>query len=174
MAIYTRNGDYGKTSLYGGKSAFKSDRKIEAYGTIDELSSYLGVVLCQMGKHGEDMRLLTDIQKDLYLMMGYLAGAPTSLSFIDDQILRFEKDIDLMEATLPPLTHFILPQGCPASSHLHVARTICRRAERQVVALNEKVRQQDNPIIRYLNRLSDLLFILARKYNTNETVITNL
>lgn len=174
MTIYTRNGDRGMTTMFGGKSAHKSDPPVVAYGSVDELTSYLGVVLCQITGHKDDAVLLTDIQKDLYLIMGYLAGAPTSLAFVDEEITRFEKTIDRVEESLPPLTHFILPQGCPAGAHLHVARTICRRAERNVVALGQTKENHHASVIKYLNRLSDLLFILARKYNTNETVITNL
>lgn len=173
MTLYTRNGDAGETAVYGGKTTLKSDPRIEAYGVIDELSSYLGVVICHITKSA-DKNLLSDIQKDLYLLMGYLAGAPSLLSFIDDEILRFETIIDREDARLSPLTHFVLPQGSLPSCHLHVARTICRRAERGVVTILKKNNTSHKQIVKYLNRLSDLLFVLARKYNTKEVVITNL
>lgn len=173
MTIYTRTGDKGDTMMYGGKTAAKSDPRIGAYGNLDELSSYLGLVLCHINKSG-DKSLITAIQKDLYLLMGYLAGAPTALDFIDGEIQSFEQIIDKEEALLSPLTSFILPQGTAAAAHLHVARTVCRRAERHIVRLAKHNHTAYAPVIKYLNRLSDLLFILARKYNTNEVVITNL
>jgi len=170
MTIYTRTGDEGKTSLYGGGRVPKDDAVVESCGGIDELTSFLGLTMCLV-KNKEDTLLLSDIQKDLYLLMAYLAGAPAQLSFIDEEIARFERRIDALESSLTPLSHFILPRGTLPSCRFHVCRTICRRAERAVVGLRRK---KHLPVVRYLNRLSDLLFTLARKYNTEDTVITNL
>lgn len=166
MSIYTRTGDDGTTALFGGKRLLKSDLQIEAYGGLDELSAYLGLLISKT-KNKDDKELFTFIQKDLYQMMGYLAGAKINLDYLAKEIIKFEKIIDTLELKLPKLTQFILPQGTELSVHAHIARTICRRAERSVVRYDNALKI----VIRYLNRLSDLLFMFARTYNTNEVVV---
>ena len=166
MTIYTRTGDDGTTALFGGKRLLKSDIQIEAYGGLDELSAYLGILMVK-NKNKDDKELFTFIQKDLYQMMGYLAGAKINLDYLAKEVIKFEKIIDTLELKLPTLTQFILPQGTKLSVHAHIARIVCRRAERNVVRYDNSLKL----IIRYLNRLSDLLFTFARTYNTNEMVV---
>lgn len=175
MKIYTRTGDDGTTALFGGKRLLKSDFQIEAYGGLDELSAYLGLLI-EKNKNKEDKELFTFVQKDLYQIMGYLAGAKINLDYLAKEVIKFEKIIDTLESKLPKLTQFILPQGTELSVHTHVARTVCRRAERSVVKyMGSKKLSTINfqllTIVRYLNRLSDLLFTFARIYNANEVVV---
>lgn len=172
MAVYTKNGDKGKTTLFGGKTILKSDLRVEAYGTVDELSSYIGLLSIKVNKK-KDSNLFILIQKDLYHVMAYLALGNTDLSSLPTHIERFEKTIDSYESVLPRITKFILPQGTELSMHAHICRTICRRAERTVVRFfySSKKNSGQTLIIPYLNRLSDLLFILARAYNTKEIVL---
>ena len=148
--------------LFGGKRVLKSDRQIEAYGGLDELSAYLGLLISK-AKNKDDKELFTFIQKDLYQIMGYLAGAKINLDYLAKEIIKFEKIIDTLESKLPQLTQFILPQGTELSVHTHIARTVCRRTERGVVKYfySKKLLTlnfQLSTIIRYLNRLSDLPF----------------
>lgn len=158
MKIYTRTGDHGQTSLFGGTRVAKHDARIEAYGTVDELNSFLGAVT------GIDE--LPAIQSDLFEIGAHLASPGTSrFPGVDAaRIEALEQAIDAMERELTPLTTFILPGGSPAAAQLHIARTVCRRAERRVVALED-----DSPATRstiaYLNRLSDYLFVAARFAN---------
>ncbi len=165
MKIYTRTGDHGQTSLFGGARVPKSDARIEAYGTIDELSSQIGVARTTPLPAGVDA-ILHQVQVDLFEVGAHLASPGTSrFPGVDTaRIDELEKAIDEMERELAPLTTFILPGGSSTAAHLHVARTICRRAERLVVAL-----QDDSPAtistIAYLNRLSDYLFVAARFAN---------
>ncbi len=179
MAIYTRNGDKGITSVYGGKRVIKSDLQIEAYGTIDELSSFIGLIFSKIKKKHE-RNFLVEIQKDLYKIMSYLSGKKdVDLTFLEKKVSHFEKKINEIEKKLPRLNRFIIPSGNELSSIIHIARTICRRAERKVVrylninnqkpATSQLTNQQLT--IKYLNRLSDLFFQLARFYNTNEIVV---
>ena len=161
MSVYTRKGDKGETNLFSGKKISKDCLNIEAIGGIDELNSYLGIVV----SHSEDEKLkktLIDIQKDLLAIGSILGGS--SLRFSVSKTRKLERLIDEIEKELPELKCFIIPGGCKIASHLHFARTLCRRAERAVVAFSkeEKVKPQ---ILSYLNRLSDLLFVLARKEN---------
>lgn len=161
MKIYTRTGDRGETSLFGGARVPKNDPRIDAYGTIDELNSHLGVVLAM----DRDTQLLA-VQRDLFEIGAHLASPGTSrfTGVPASRIEDLERSIDVMEAALTPLKSFILPGGSPAAAQLHVARTVCRRAERLVVALHD-----DDPAtqssIAYLNRLSDYLFVAARFAN---------
>ncbi len=165
MKIYTRTGDHGETSLFGGTRVPKNDARIEAYGTVDELSSHIGVARATSlpADIGEE---LNRIQIDLFEIGAHLASPGTSrFTGVDPQRIEdLERAIDVMERDLEPLTAFILPGGTLAAAHLHVARTVCRRAERCVVAL-----QDDTPAtvstITYLNRLSDYLFVAARFAN---------
>jgi cob(I)alamin adenosyltransferase len=161
VKIYTRTGDRGETSLFGGARVPKNDPRIDAYGTVDELNSHLGVVLATE----PDAQLLA-VQRDLFEIGAHLASPGTS-RFAGVEAARIEaleNGIDAMERELAPLKSFILPGGTAAAAQLHVARTVCRRAERLVVAL-----QDDHPAtqssIAYLNRLSDYLFVAARYAN---------
>lgn len=168
MAIYTRTGDDGTTALYGGRRVLKTDAQVEAYGSIDELTSALGVLTTHIKEKSEG-KFVREIQKDLYVIMGCLAGAPSQLSEQEKKIAIFEKKIDTLSIKLLPLTHFILPQGTPASCWAHMARVICRRSERSIVYYFQKsklMKKMDSQIImKYINRLSDLLFTYARAFN---------
>lgn len=157
--IVTRTGDAGTTGLGDGSRVAKDDPRIEAIGTVDELNSTLGVVLVE--PLPDDVRaLLTDIQHDLFDLGGELS-IPGHTAIADAHIQRLEGAVERYNESLPMLKEFILPGGTRAAAHLHVARTVCRRAERRVVTLvrGENVRAE---IVRYLNRLSDLLFVLSR------------
>jgi cob(I)alamin adenosyltransferase len=168
--IYTRAGDAGKTSLGDGTRVPKSDLRIEAYGTVDELNSYLGVVLA-VGVPDEFRPWLERIQNELFDLGADLSvplgGQRERLRLAADQVVRLEELCDLVNARLAPLKSFVLPGGTEAAAQIHVARTVCRRAERIVVALLAAEGEAVNPVtLAYLNRLSDLLFILARAANT--------
>ncbi len=165
--IYTRTGDSGETGLIGGHRVPKDHPRVEAYGAVDELNAHLGTVRAQMDEVQLDA-LLSRIQHRLFDLGAELAtpgGVTKGLSAINDtDVADLERAIDMHQATLTPLREFILPGGAPVASTLHVARTVCRRAERRLVALarDEPVRGE---LLRYLNRLSDLLFVLARVAN---------
>ncbi len=165
MKIYTKKGDSGYTSLFGGMKLSKSDIRIEAYGTVDELNSYLGIVIASLSDD-KVIKTLTRIQKRLFDLGAILATNPDKpdlmMPFNDKEISFLESSIDQMESQLPKLKNFILPSGSLAISNIHVARTICRRAERRVVAIPDDQGHYSKLII-YLNRLSDFLFVLARK-----------
>jgi cob(I)alamin adenosyltransferase len=165
LKIYTRTGDHGQTSLFGGTRVAKSDARIESYGTIDELSSFLGVARASSIPSTIDEELHR-VQMDLFEIGAHLASPGTS-RFPGVEAARveaLERAIDTMESELAPLTTFILPAGSLGAAQLHVARTVCRRAERLVVALQDT---SDATIstIGYLNRLSDYLFVAARFAN---------
>ena len=163
--IYTKTGDKGETGLFGGRRLPKNHLRIEAYGTVDELNAFIGLV----SDHIEDDQLdaaLKSIQDLLFVIGSNLASDPDKEMAVPDlketDIEILEAAIDQMEQSLPALKHFILPGGHVAVSHAHVARCVCRRAERLVVALAGEELVLDI-IIRYLNRLSDYLFVVARK-----------
>lgn len=171
MRIYTRTGDKGETGLFGGGRVPKDDPRVDAYGDIDELNAVLGLArsIEMMPRIDE---VLAPIQRDLF-SLGALLATPhpekvreqLAKARIDDaRITELERAIDAGEAELEPLTAFILPGGTPKSAALHVARTVCRRAERRVIALSHTVTLPPIVVI-YLNRLSDLLFVLARVAN---------
>lgn len=172
MAIYTRTGDKGKTSLMGGKRVLKSDLRVEAYGTVDELNSAIGIAIAEISNSKYQIvnikTELSKVQNDL-LDIGSALATPEGVpvEHLEVRLKEFEKLIDMMTAKLPELTNFILPGGGVAGSYLHLARTICRRAERRVVALMQKV-EVDPAIVMYLNRLSDLLFTTARFVNHHD------
>lgn len=170
MKIYTRTGDQGQTSLFGGARVAKNDARIEAYGTVDELSSHLGVARASGLPH-ETSEELARVQSDLFEIGAHLASPGISrFSGVEPQrIEQLERAIDKMEQHLTPLTTFILPGGSLGASQLHVARTICRRAERCVVGLGDES-QATQSTIAYLNRLSDYLFVAARFANLREGV----
>ena len=164
MKIYTKTGDTGETSLFGGTRLPKNHLRIEAYGTVDELNSYVGLLrdLCKNEKHRATLK---EVQDRLFTLGSNLAMAPgknvTVPDVHDTDVELLEKEMDRMEEALPALRHFVLPGGHPTVAHCHIARCVCRRAERMTVALaqNEKV---EAILIRYLNRLSDYLFTLSR------------
>ena len=165
--IYTRGGDGGQTSLGDGRRVSKSDSRIEAYGTVDELNSVIGVALAR-GVPADFSPWLAEIQNELFDLGADLSvplEAPKErLRVTDAQVARLEELCDLVNERLPPLRSFVLPGGSEASADLHVARAVCRRAERLAVALAEE--SSVNPAaLAYLNRLSDLLFVLARAAN---------
>ncbi|MBI1937358.1 MAG: cob(I)yrinic acid a,c-diamide adenosyltransferase [Ignavibacteriales bacterium] len=171
MKIYTKTGDEGKTSLFGGKRVWKDDLRLHAYGTIDELNSVLGIASGEI-KSEELREIIGSIQNDLFTLGSDLAtplGKDTkdfAIPRVDENfIFRLEKFIDNYDNRLPELKNFILPGGTKGASYLHFARTICRRAERETVALGKSVDIGDKIVI-YLNRLSDLLFVLARYDNS--------
>jgi cob(I)alamin adenosyltransferase len=166
MKIYTKTGDGGDTSLFGGKRVSKGDLRIETYGTVDELNSYIGLLRDQE-VNSSRKTILIEIQDRLFTMGSILATEPGNSkvkipSLLDADVKRLEKEIDSMESTLAPMKSFILPGGHPSVSFGHITRTVCRRAERLVIRLNqdEKI---DALVIQYLNRLSDYLFVLCRK-----------
>jgi cob(I)alamin adenosyltransferase len=165
MKIYTRTGDRGQTSLFGGTRVAKNDPRIESYGTVDELNSFLGVARAAWPASLIDATL-HGAQMDLFEIGAHLASPGTSrfAGVGAERIEQLERGIDAMEAELAPLKTFILPGGTPAAAHLHVARTICRRAERLVVALQDESPETQSTIA-YLNRLSDYLFVAARFAN---------
>ncbi len=171
MKIYTKTGDKGLTSLFGGKRVDKDNLRIEAYGTVDELNSVLGIAISETNNE-KICSTLTELQNELFVLGSDLA-APHSNK--DDYITRvdlamaerLEKLIDEFSTDLPELKYFILPGGTKTASQLHLARTVCRRAERTVVTLNKSVDIGD-AIVVYLNRLSDFLFVLARYANKIE------
>lgn len=167
MKIYTKTGDAGSTSLIGGTKVSKSHLRIEAYGTVDELNSYVG--LCKdLLENKNSNSTLHEIQDRLFTIGAALACDPekeTKMKIPDlneEDITLLENEIDKMNDALPPMKSFILPGGHPTVSHLHVARCICRRAERCCVRLQIEKNEVEPIIPKYLNRLSDYLFILAR------------
>jgi len=170
MKIYTRTGDTGETSLFGGARVRKDDARIEAYGTIDELNSFLGVARAGWPSSSLDGQLHL-IQSDLFDIGAHLASPGTSRFGGPDpaRVSALEQTIDDMESELAPLKTFILPGGSLAAANLHVARTICRRAERLVVSLRDED-EATKASITYLNRLSDFLFVAARFANHQQGV----
>ena len=167
MKIYTKTGDKGTTSLIGGTKVSKSHLRIEAYGTVDELNSYIG--LCKDLLADENSKVvLQEIQDRLFTIGSALACDPekeTKMKIPDlkeDDIALLEKEIDKMNDILPAMKSFILPGGHLSISHLHIARCVCRRAERCCVRLELEKNEVEPTIIKYLNRLSDYLFVLAR------------
>jgi cob(I)alamin adenosyltransferase len=172
MRIYTKTGDAGETGLFDGTRVSKADPRVDAYGEVDELNAWLGVAraLDQSAEIGD---MLVQIQRDLFALGAQLADPRHKIAarvekatLAEDHVSRLEQAIDHLEVSLPALRHFILAGGSPAGSSLHLARTVCRRAERRVVALGDA----DPVAIKYLNRLSDLLFVMARAVNTRAGV----
>lgn len=170
MKIYTKTGDKGETSLFGGKRVWKDDLRIQAYGTTDELNAVLGIAVAELSDV-ELKDVISGIQNDLFTVGSDLASPIEKenknfvIPRIDSQfITRLELSIDKFDSQLPALKNFILPGGSKVSAILHHARTVCRRAEREVVALS-RIEGINDQIEVYLNRLSDLLFVLARFEN---------
>lgn len=166
MKIYTKGGDKGKTSLYGGTRVFKSDTRINAYGNIDELNSYIGWLRDQ-AINSQRADILKEIQDRLFTIGAILASSPeknnlTKPDLVESDVVMLENQIDFMDSDLEPLRYFVLPGGHSIVSFCHIARTVCRRSERGIVMLNQT---EEVPviIIKYINRLSDYLFVLSRK-----------
>ena len=177
MTIYTRTGDRGKTGLFSGERVAKDDQRIEAYGSVDELNSILGVMAAMLPPDSQELiETLRGIQADLFTVGSWMSVTPDSAAVKQLPELKggrigdLEAHIDSLQAVLPALTHFILPGGHPTAAWAHVARSVCRRAERHAVRLydGEPGAYTDEvygTILRYLNRLSDYLFVLARYCN---------
>lgn len=169
MKIYTKTGDKGDTGLFGGARVSKANPRVAAYGAVDELNAAIGLARAQ-GLPDDLDATLRDAQTELFTLGAELATVPgkeSSLSIPllgDDDVARLERAIDESEAALAPLRQFVLPAGCAGAAALHLARTVCRRAERDVVALREAEPVRDALVV-YLNRMSDLLFSLARQAN---------
>ena len=195
--IYTKTGDKGTTSLVGGQRVQKNDARLNAYGTIDELNSFVGAVISQMNADAdmpasdksmafvtnakveyatlgnvlnEDHDLLYFIQNQLFIVGSYLATDPSYTEFREASLLqpsaveKLESRIDLLDSALPKLDNFILPGGCQCAAVANLARAVCRRAEREIIGLTQSG-DIDELIIRFINRLSDYLFILSRAFN---------
>ena len=169
MKIYTKTGDAGETSLFGGRRVSKADARVAAYGDVDELNAWLGFVRSNLtdGQLGE---MLEHLQRDLFALGARLADPGHKIAervvkaaVTDADITRLEGWIDQLESELQPLRRFILAGGCTAGAALHVARTVCRRAERSVVSLGPDAVETE--LLVYINRLSDLLFVMARVTN---------
>jgi cob(I)alamin adenosyltransferase len=172
VKIYTKTGDSGETGLFDGTRVAKSDARVATYGDVDELNAGLGFARALL-QEAELAGMLERIQRDLFALGARLAdpahriaGRVTKAAIVADDIARLEGWIDTLEATLPPLRRFILAGGSPGGAALHVARTICRRAERAMVALRANDANAFEPdLLIYINRLSDLLFVMARAAN---------
>lgn len=158
--IYTRTGDQGSTGLGDGSRISKDSRRVEAIGQVDELNALLGIVLAQTALPGPVAETLSEVQHQLFDLGGELC-LPAHPVLEDRHIDWLEQQLDTLNAALPPLKEFILPGGSPAAAHCHHARTVCRRAERRLLSLSAQ--ETLNPAaLAYLNRLSDLLFVMAR------------
>ena len=169
MPIYTKTGDTGSTSLYGGKRVLKCEELVDVYGSIDELNSWVGRIDAEI-ESPDVSQFLSVIQSDLFTIGSHMAGWTTDLSGLSKRIKEMEERIDIMESQLPSLKNFILPGGTPLASTIHLARSVCRRVERQAVALGQH--QAVDPLIfAYLNRLSDLFFMLARFINQQAGIV---
>jgi cob(I)alamin adenosyltransferase len=187
MKIYTRTGDKGQTSLFGGERVSKSHGRVSAYGVLDELNSQLGLMIAESRRVPDfdcrkEIEWALQVQRDLFALGSWLAskeaservergedafpGARRDRTRLDDsRIATLERDIDSWEALLAPMTSFLLPGGHILGAHTHMARTLCRRAEREVIALRDSGEVVPELAIRYLNRLADALFVMARHWN---------
>lgn len=166
VKIYTRTGDNCQTSIYGGKRVSKADPRVSAYGSIDELNSFIGM----LGVKADDKKVrdfLKKIQADLFTIGAVLSGDSISISNLSNRVVEIEKFIDRLDAHLPELKNFILPGGSEAGAWAHIVRSIVRRAERETVKIAKEV-NVDTRILTYLNRLSDLFFVIARYLNNKE------
>lgn len=169
--IYTRTGDKGTTSLVGGKRTDKHSRRLEAYGTIDELNSHIGILIAFPETRPQDATFLLSVQNRLFDIGGYLACDPEGEFMLpcgvtEESLRELELQIDTLDSALPSIDRFVLPGGTMGAALCQVARTVCRRAERRITALNAES-PVDPDVIAYINRLSDYLFILARFNNIN-------
>jgi cob(I)alamin adenosyltransferase len=174
LKIYTGFGDAGKTSLFGGQVVDKDDLRVEAYGTVDELNSILGLVIAEL-EDTDLSRDLRDIQQNLFRLSTELATPVRNNKRINHQTItskdinKIENGIDELDSLLVPLKNFILPGGSHRAALLHLARTVCRRAERRLISLN-KTADVDSQIMIYVNRLSDYFFVLARYVNLKDKI----
>ena len=175
MKIYTKTGDKGLTSLVGGQRVSKCCERLESYGTVDELNSHIGVLISLVTD--ETIRLfLTELQGNLFVVGGYLATdtsthpVRTGNVVTPAMVQKVEHEIDRLQEGLPPLRLFILPGGCQAASYAHVCRTVCRRAERDILRLAATGAEVDEQVLAYVNRLSDYFFVLARWLNADAGV----
>ena len=171
MKIYTKTGDDGTTGLIGNKRVKKSSPRILSYGTVDELNASIGIIL-STGPEKDIQDLLVQIQNDLFVVGADLANPNLenkSNRITSEIILFLEKEIDRLEEKLSPITYFILPGGDSVAAHIHLARAICRRAETNIVSLAENEKINNNCLV-YMNRLSDLLFVLARTVNKRKEI----
>lgn len=172
MKIYTRTGDNGATSLLSGERVAKSHLRLETFGTVDEMNSHLGAARAA-GLHPLAQAMTTRLQEELFLLGADLAAAAASPHvgrMNANHVTRLEADIDEMTTQLPPLRHFILPGGTPGAAQLHLARAVCRRAERMACQLAQADEEVNTHALIYLNRLSDHLFTLARWENVLQNV----
>ena len=171
MKIYTKTGDDGTTGIQNGARISKTDSRIQAYGMVDEINSFLGIILSKLDER-DLVNLITKIQNDLFVVGSDLSNPDlknTQNRVNDEMIKALEENIDNLEKKLPPITNFILPGGHEIAAVVHVSRSITRRAEIFVISLSEKEKINNNCII-YLNRLSDLLFVIARTINQRKNV----
>lgn len=170
MKIYTRTGDLGTTSLADGSIVYKNDELLQAYGTIDELNAFIGLLIAEKGEN-----FLTKVQNELFFIGGLLA-TPTEKWVLPDSTNRLETftdeieaEIDRLQESTPPFRGFILPQGNEAIARAHVCRTVCRRAERQIVVLASQ-NTSFKSVLKLMNRLSDYFFILAKYFHKNDNI----
>jgi len=167
--IYTRTGDKGMTSLVGGKRVSKASPRVNSYGEIDELNSFIGLLMSESIEK-EDRDFLRTVQHRLFSIGSYLATDPNTTEFkmesqvSPESVERIEKEIDRIDAEIPKMIGFVLPSGCKSAALAHVCRSICRRAERHIYAMPD-VEKVETPVLVFINRLSDYLFNLARKEN---------
>ncbi len=168
--VYTRTGDRGTTSLVGGTRVAKDSPRLEAYGTVDELNSWLGLIALSRNIDDQDRRLIGSVQNRLFDIGSMLATEPDSKwqpqPLGPDAVAEIELAIDRLDAALPAHNRFILPGGCEDAARTHIARCVARRAERRIITLADQT-DVDPAIISYINRLSDYLFVLARAINHN-------
>jgi len=176
VKLYTRTGDEGTTGLFGGERVLKSHQRLAAYGTLDELNAVLGILALNLAPELQAHGPLQLIQRDLFALGAVLATPPAQAQRLGQRltsptwpVAEMEADIDRLAGLAPAMTHFVLPGGCPGSAHGHWARTVCRRAEREVVALAATEPLPEGVVV-YLNRLSDWLFALARAANAQAGV----
>lgn len=176
MKLYTRTGDKGLTGLFGGDRVRKSHSRIQAYGTLDELNSVMGILRLHATPEVVGQEVLLHIQHDLFVLGAVLATPENQLDQLGKKMKKptwavkdIEADIDRLSALAPPMKHFVLPGGVPGAAYAHLARTVCRRAEREVVMLT-KDEIVPKEVVIYLNRLSDWLFALARAENASAGV----
>lgn len=168
--IYTRTGDTGTTSLVGGTRVPKTHLRLEAYGTVDELNAYLGLLATYLPEDSSEYRFLQGVQNTLFSVGAQLAtdASKTALrsasTVTDEQVQAIEQEIDRLDGELPPLHAFVLPGGSRGAAVCHVCRTVCRRAERRILNLAQQT-EIEPQLLAYINRLSDYLFILSRKIN---------
>ena len=170
MSIYTKTGDTCKTALFGGKRVWKYDLQVEAYGITDEVTCFIGSAIESI-PDGVVNEVLTEIQIDLYSIMAYLSGAKLQKENLSKHIIQMEETIDELDKSLPKLVRFVLPQGSEPTTRLHIARAKVRTSERRIVEfveMKQEKNEDDLLVIQYMNRLSDFLFMLSRKYVPQE------